>query len=126
MVHVIVVNKDEVRDIVLAALQEKGYGVVSSATPDAAESDATASVPCHACCSSERVLAALERWYESGPKEGTFYRFALGAVEKPLIEKVLARTGGNQLAAARLLGINRNTLRAKIHRFRIRLPERVP
>jgi len=35
-------------------------------------------------------------------------------VEKPLIERILALTGGNQLKAARILGLNRNTLRTKI------------
>ena len=35
-------------------------------------------------------------------------------VEKPLIKQILLRTGGNQVHAARILGINRNTLRKKI------------
>jgi two-component system nitrogen regulation response regulator GlnG len=38
----------------------------------------------------------------------------LARVERPLLETVLARTGGNQLRAAALLGINRNTLRKKL------------
>lgn len=35
-------------------------------------------------------------------------------VERPLINAVLERTGGNQCHAAKLLGIHRNTLRAKL------------
>jgi len=38
----------------------------------------------------------------------------LAMVEKPLFEAVLESTGGNQLRAADILGINRNTLRKKI------------
>ena len=37
----------------------------------------------------------------------------LREIERPLIEKVLAVTRGNQLKAAALLGVNRNTLRKK-------------
>jgi Fis family transcriptional regulator len=38
----------------------------------------------------------------------------LRRVEKPLFRQVMQRTGGNQVHAARILGINRNTLRKKI------------
>ena len=38
----------------------------------------------------------------------------IAAVERPLIEVVLERAGGNQVKAAEMLGINRNTLRKKI------------
>ena len=38
-------------------------------------------------------------------------------VEKPLIGQILRRMGGNQVAASRLLGINRNTLRKKMKMF---------
>jgi two-component system nitrogen regulation response regulator GlnG len=43
----------------------------------------------------------------------------LREVEKPLIEKVLAVSRGNQLKAAALLGVNRNTLRKKIRELDI-------
>src|SRR5712691_11619822 len=42
------------------------------------------------------------------------HAIVIGQVEKPLIELMLEYTGGNQLKAAELLGINRNTLRKKI------------
>lgn len=45
----------------------------------------------------------------------------IGQVEKPLIELTLEYTGGNQLKAAELLGINRNTLRKKITDLKIAL-----
>jgi two-component system nitrogen regulation response regulator GlnG len=41
------------------------------------------------------------------------------AVERPLIELALRETHGNQIKAARLLGLNRNTLRKKITEFHI-------
>ncbi|MGA2775275.1 MAG: helix-turn-helix domain-containing protein [Candidatus Omnitrophota bacterium] len=52
-------------------------------------------------------------------KKGVLYKSILEAIEKPLIEHILERTEGNQLKAARILGINRNTMRAKIKKFGI-------
>jgi two-component system nitrogen regulation response regulator GlnG len=34
--------------------------------------------------------------------------------ERPLLETTLERTNGNQVRAAQILGINRNTLRKKL------------
>ncbi|GAA0765920.1 two-component system nitrogen regulation response regulator GlnG [Erythromicrobium ramosum] len=59
--------------------------------------------------------AALAGWLTAeSPPPGALYHRALAAFEKPLIEYALGRTGGNQLRAAQLLGINRNTLRKRI------------
>jgi DNA-binding protein Fis len=41
------------------------------------------------------------------------YRETMALMERPLLVHVLALTGGNQLRAARLLGVNRNTLRKR-------------
>ena len=48
------------------------------------------------------------------PPEGVYDRL-LAEVERPLIAACLDATGGNQLKAARLLGMNRNTLRRKLN-----------
>jgi DNA-binding protein Fis len=41
------------------------------------------------------------------------YREAMAMMERPLLQHALSLTGGNQLRAARLLGVNRNTLRKR-------------
>jgi two-component system nitrogen regulation response regulator GlnG len=38
----------------------------------------------------------------------------IAEIERPLFAHALSKTGGNQLRAARLLGINRNTLRKRL------------
>lgn len=52
-------------------------------------------------------------------KDGLLYKSILTEIEKPLIESVLEKTSGNQLKAAKILGINRNTLRTKIKKLGI-------
>ena len=51
------------------------------------------------------------------------YPTLMRAVERPLIELALRETRGNQIKAARLLGLNRNTLRKKITEFQISVQE---
>ena len=58
------------------------------------------------------------------PDPREIYRTVLERVERPLLETVLARTEGNQIRAAALLGINRNTLRKKISELDIQVPAR--
>ncbi len=51
------------------------------------------------------------------------YPTLMRAVERPLIELALRETHGNQIKAARLLGLNRNTLRKKITEFEISISQ---
>ncbi|MCC7260166.1 MAG: sigma 54-interacting transcriptional regulator, partial [Alphaproteobacteria bacterium] len=62
-----------------------------------------------------RYFAALDG---DEPAAG-LYQTVIEEVEKPLIEQVLEYTGGNQIRAAEVLGINRNTLRKKIQELGI-------
>ena len=48
---------------------------------------------------------------------------ALAAWELPMFEHALAVTGGNQLRAAQLLGINRNTLRKRLSELSVDLEQ---
>lgn len=65
------------------------------------------------------VRAALERYFTDldGHAPGNLYALLLGEVERPLLETVLAHTGGNQTRAAEILGINRGTLRKKLQQY---------
>jgi len=49
------------------------------------------------------------------------YPLIIGRVERTVIETTLERTFGNQLKAAKILGINRNTLRTKIKKLGINI-----
>ncbi len=69
------------------------------------------------------VRAEAEAALTSSPG-GDLYRQILERAERPLIEAVLDHTDGNQIRAAALLGINRNTLRKKIADLEISLPNR--
>ncbi len=50
----------------------------------------------------------------AGAEGGRLYRSVMARVELPLLRQALELSGGNQLKAARLLGINRNTLRKRL------------
>ncbi len=58
---------------------------------------------------------AVEQWLaRERPAAGQVYDAALAAFERPLFLAALRETQGNQLRAAQLLGINRNTLRKRL------------
>lgn len=56
-------------------------------------------------------------------QRGQIYDRVIDHIDKLLIEKALEDSYGNQLIAAKVLGINRNTLHSKIKRLNID-PER--
>jgi two-component system nitrogen regulation response regulator GlnG len=71
--------------------------------------------------SVEHHLNALFRTHgEQLPPAGLYHRI-LREVEGPLLSAALAATRGNQIKAAELLGLNRNTLRKKVRDLDIRL-----
>jgi two-component system, NtrC family, nitrogen regulation response regulator GlnG len=68
----------------------------------------------------ERHLSELFHEHGKGlPPPGLYHRI-LRELEYPLISAALAATRGNQIKAAELLGLNRNTLRKKVRDLDIR------
>ena len=76
----------------------------------------------------EEVMSVKVREYLRGLGDNIpihdLHERLLSVVERPLIEAVLERAEGNQLKAAAMLGINRNTLRKKITELAIEIPKR--
>jgi len=71
--------------------------------------------------SVERHLAELFKAHgDNLPPPGLYHRI-LREIEYPLISIALAATRGNQIKAAELLGLNRNTLRKKVRDLDVRL-----
>jgi len=62
----------------------------------------------------EHHLRSYFAAHEDGLPASGLYDRILREVERPLIELSLSATRGNQIRAAKLLGLNRNTLRKKI------------
>jgi two-component system nitrogen regulation response regulator GlnG len=50
-------------------------------------------------------------------EEGDLYEQLLSQLEKPLFELIMEASGGNQIRAAKILGINRNTLRERLRKY---------
>ncbi|MEE8296911.1 MAG: nitrogen regulation protein NR(I) [Hyphomicrobium sp.] len=73
---------------------------------------------------SERVEQYLSGYFASFGKElppPGLYDRVIRQVELPLLTAALAATRGNQIRAAELLGLNRNTLRSRIRALDIRV-----
>ncbi len=55
----------------------------------------------------------------NGDGSGHLHDLVIRGIEKPLLEMVLKETNGNQTQAAKILGINRNTLRKKMQEYNL-------
>lgn len=75
-----------------------------------------------ACSIKEFLQDKLKRYLKEMTEleNCNLYETVISEVEKALIDIVLAETGNNQLRAAKTLGINRNTLRAKMKEYKIK------
>src|SRR6218665_4066975 len=82
---------------------------------------ATASGPVDVSTAVETHVAQVLREHEPNLPPPGLYQRVLDRVEAPLIAMALNACGGNQIKAADLLGLNRNTLRKKIRAHAIEI-----
>ena len=68
---------------------------------------------------SRAVQLSVKNYFEelNGEEVTGVYDMVLRETERPLLEVTMEQAGGNQTRAARMLGINRNTLRKKLTRY---------
>jgi two-component system, NtrC family, nitrogen regulation response regulator GlnG len=106
--------QDEISaEIIDNELKSDGGGSPASATVGAGEGDVSI---------SQAVEHNMQKYFaefgESLPPSGVYDR-VLAEFERPLLLACLTATRGNQIRAAELLGLNRNTLRKKIRELNI-------
>ncbi|HVF62691.1 MAG TPA: helix-turn-helix domain-containing protein [Casimicrobiaceae bacterium] len=67
------------------------------------------------------VERSLDEYFRrlDGEEASNVYDMVIGHVERALLNNVMARTNGNQTQAADMLGVNRNTLRAKLTKHKL-------
>jgi two-component system, NtrC family, nitrogen regulation response regulator GlnG len=75
--------------------------------PRPMQSDANASL-------TDLIGQRIHEMLENNVEPHDLYQKLIGELERPLIEMTLRRARGNQVHAARILGLNRNTLRKKL------------
>ena len=73
---------------------------------------------CELAISVERALNEYFKDLDGQPPHAV-YDMVLGCVEKPMLQHVMKRAGGNQSKAAEILGLNRNTLRKKLQQHKL-------
>lgn len=70
---------------------------------------------------SEAITESLDDYFMhlDGEPPHAIYEMVIGCVEKPMLQYILNKVGGNQSKAAEILGINRNTLRKKMALYKL-------
>ena len=73
------------------------------------------------CKLSDAINESLEDYFKhlDGQPPHAIYDMVLSCVEKPMLEFILNKVGGNQSKAAEMLGLNRNTLRKKMAEYHL-------
>ena len=70
---------------------------------------------------SDNIDTLLDQYFNDldGDKPTAIYEMVINTLEKPLLLYIMNKTEGNQSKAAKMLGLNRNTLRKKLKQYNL-------
>lgn len=70
-------------------------------------------------CLANNVRSAMEDYFDDldGHQAGDLYELFLQQVEKPFFDVVMQHSKGNLSQAAKILGLNRATLRSRLKKY---------
>jgi len=68
---------------------------------------------------TDSIYQVVTNYLKSSPgaNSSELYDFILEVIEPPLFEAIMQHTMGNQVKAAKILGISRGTLRKKLEKY---------
>jgi len=114
-------HADEVitAESILAELADGEGGPSTVAARDVAGSPEPVGAEAPLAAAVERHIRHFLAAWRDGTGPSDIYEQVLAEIERPLIRMTLAATRGNQIKAAAMLGLNRNTLRKKIRDLEI-------
>ena len=69
----------------------------------------------------DNIDTLLDQYFNDldGDQPSAIYEMVINTVEKPLLLYIMNKTEGNQSKAAKILGLNRNTLRKKLKQYNL-------
>ena len=69
----------------------------------------------------DNIDTLLDQYFNDldGDQPSGIYEMVINTLEKPLLLYIMNKTEGNQSKAAKMLGLNRNTLRKKLKQYNL-------
>ena len=69
----------------------------------------------------DNIDTLLDQYFNDldGGQASAIYEMVINTIEKPLLLYIMNKTEGNQSKAAKMLGLNRNTLRKKLKQYNL-------
>ena len=69
----------------------------------------------------DNIDTLLDQYFNDldGDQASAIYEMVINTVEKPLLLYIMNKAEGNQSKAAKMLGLNRNTLRKKLKHYNL-------